>query len=114
MPTALYPSQPNAEVIVVEFVALAGETRLVRLLVDSGFTGKSSFVLSASHTDLIWAPVPAANATGALQGPQQRAWVACRVAGLAFEWSLIAILTDVSLLSLPPGASPSAVSCLGS
>lgn len=103
MASAFFPSLPSAEIIDVEFLTPVGNSRAVRLLVDSGFTGKSSFVLSNTETELVWAPVPAARAAGALQGRQQRAWVTCRVPQLSFEATLIAILSDITLLSLPRG-----------
>ena len=45
MDTMHYPSQPGAEVIDVEFLTLDGGIQTLRLLVDSGFSGRSSFVL---------------------------------------------------------------------
>ena len=55
MGTASWPSASDSEVIEVDFIKLNGESRSVRLLVDSGFTGKSSFVLSEDAIDLIHA-----------------------------------------------------------
>src|ERR1700730_2636573 len=78
------------------------QARARKLLVDSGFTGKSSVVLANDANDLIRALLPSAQATGALQGAQDRAWVTCRVPELNFECTLIAIITDISSLSLPP------------
>lgn len=45
MATAFFPSLADAEVIEVEFVRPDDSTQAMRLLVDSGFTGSSSFVL---------------------------------------------------------------------
>jgi hypothetical protein len=103
MGTVYFPSDAGAEVIDVEFVTSSGASRSLRLLVDSGFTGKSSLVLDRNGTDLVWASVPPAIASGALQGQQNRAWVTCRIPGLSFEFAVVAILGEVSLLSLPPG-----------
>jgi hypothetical protein len=102
MPTVTFPSADAAEVIEVEFAAADGYRRL-KLLVDSGFTGQSSLVLGADATDLIRAVAAPAPVIGALQGEQERAWVSCRIADLGFTHTLIAILTDLSPLSLPPG-----------
>lgn len=102
MASVSWPSRPDAEVIDVEFVPLQGAARARKLLVDSGFTGKSSVILANDANDLIRALHPAAQATGALQRAQDRAWVTCRVPELNFECTLIAIITDLSSLSLPP------------
>ena len=80
-------------------MALQGEARVLRLLVDTGFTGKSSFILSDDASDLIRAEAPPAQTTGALQGEQNRAWVTCRIPELGVEHTLIAIMTDLSVLS---------------
>jgi hypothetical protein len=71
------------------------------LLVDSGFTGESELVLSVDAEDLAWTPISSAQVTGALQGQQDRALVMCRASGLKPEWLLVAILADLSHLSLP-------------
>jgi hypothetical protein len=103
MATAYYGSLDEAEVVSVEFLTLQGEARSLQLLVDSGFTGKSSVILGKDAMDLVRAEVPPAQATGALQGPQNRAWVTCRIAGLRLQSTLIAIITDIAPLLLPPG-----------
>jgi hypothetical protein len=102
MATVYYRSLDNAEVIDVEFLTLQGGTRLLKLLVDSGFTGNSSVILSNDLSDLVHAQIPATQTSGALQGPQERGWVTCRIPELSFQRTLIAIITDISLLSLPP------------
>ena len=96
-----YPSRDNSEVIEIEFLKLDGEVRSLKLLVDSGFTGKSSFVLTDNALDLFRAEIQPANAVGALQGQQNRAWVTCRIPELSFQSTLIAIVADISSLSLP-------------
>lgn len=103
MAIVTFPSLADCEVVEVEFVVLAGGVQRRRLLVDSGFTGASSFVLGADEADLIHAAVDPAPATGALQGEQERAWVAWRVPGLSLQRASIAILTDLTPLSLPDG-----------
>ena len=103
MAFVFFPSLADADVIDLEFLRLDGDVRSLRLLVDSGFTGGSSLVLPPSASDLMRAAHSAANTSGALQGPKERGWVTCRVAGLKSEATLIAIITDTSTLSLPPG-----------
>ncbi len=102
MATVYYRSREHAEVIDVEFLTLQGGTRLLKLLVDSGFTGKSSVLLGDDAIDLIHAQVPPAQTAGALQGTHDRGWVTCRIPELSFRCALIAIITDLSPLSLPP------------
>ena len=101
MATVYYRSLDNAEVIDVEFLTLQGGTRLLKLLVDSGFTGNSSVILSNDLSDLVRAQIPATQTSGALQGPQERGWVTCRIPELSFQRTLIAIIADIAALSLP-------------
>ena len=103
MATATFPSPERAEVIEVELQTSAGDYRRLRLLVDSGFTGQSSLVLGADAADLVRAATAPAPVSGALHGEQNRAWVTCRIAAIGFQRTVIAILTDLSPLSLPPG-----------
>jgi hypothetical protein len=103
MATAYYPSLDEGEVVTVEFLTLQGDVRSRQLLVDSGFTGKSSVILGEDAVELVQAEVPPAQATGALQGPQNRAWVTCRIPALHFQRTVIAIITDIVPLLLPPG-----------
>jgi len=44
MRTTSWPSANDSELIEVEFIKLNGDARSLKLLVDTGFTGKSSFV----------------------------------------------------------------------
>lgn len=103
MASVFYPSLADADVIDVQFLKLDGDVRSLRLLVDSGFTGSSSFVLPESAIDLIRAALPAKHTTGALQGMRDRGWVTCRITGLSFHATVIAIITDTASLALPPG-----------
>jgi hypothetical protein len=103
MAVATFPSLGDCEVIEVEFTTLAGEAQRRRLLVDSGFTGASSFVLGEDDDGLIRATFDHAMATGALQGEQRRAWVTWRVPGLGLQKTSIAILANLEPLSLPEG-----------
>jgi hypothetical protein len=72
------------------------------LLVDSGFTGKSAFVLPQSATSIVQATAPASHASGALQGLQNRVVVTCRISMLFFQRSFVAILADTTALALRP------------
>ena len=51
MTTVYYPSLDDAEVIQVEFLTLQGGVRSLKLLVDSGFTGKSSVIIGNEADD---------------------------------------------------------------
>src|SRR5437667_12667036 len=73
----------------------------MKLLVDSGFVGQSSFVLAEDAAELFRAELPPTQTTGALHGLQNRAWVTCRILALSFQRTLIAIVGDISSLSLP-------------
>ena len=53
MGTVYFPSDVGAEIVDVEFVTPSGASRNLRLLVDSGFTGKSSLVLDRNDIDLV-------------------------------------------------------------
>ena len=103
MAAVYFRSLDLAEVIDVEFLTLQGGARLFKLLVDSGFSGKSSVVLGRDASELVRAQVPPAQVSGALQGAQDRGWLTCRIPGLNFQCTIIAIITDTSVLSLPPG-----------
>lgn len=103
MAAVYYRSLDSADVIEVEFLKLDGGIRSLKMLVDTGFSGRSSVVLSTEAGDLFRAMLPATQTSGALKGPQDRAWVTCSIAALQFQATLIAIVTDISALSLPPG-----------
>src|ERR1017187_8502426 len=103
MASVSFPSPEAAEIIEVDFVRLDGSTRSLKLLVDTGFTGKSSVIIGANDLDLIRAGLPATETTGALTGSQNRAWVTCRIGAMEFQATMIAIVADVSALSLPIG-----------
>jgi predicted aspartyl protease len=98
-----FASLDDCDLVEVEFVTSDGSRLVARLLVDSGFTGVSSFVLPDRLRDVAMANLSSAYAAGALTGRQQRALVCCSIAALSFERRLAAILTDLRSLSLPPG-----------
>ena len=52
MTTMTFPSGEDAEVVEVEFLSPGADNRLLTLLVDSGFTGKSSFVEHRTYLHL--------------------------------------------------------------
>jgi predicted aspartyl protease len=103
MAFAYFPSVEAAEALEVAFVKPAGEEVILRLLVDSGFTGQSSFVLPESAADLAHAQAAASRVAGALQGTQTRVVVSSRITALSFRTTGIAILADISGLALPAG-----------
>lgn len=103
MSIAHFPSLPTAETVEVVFDRPVGGEVTLRLLVDSGFTGQSSFVLPDAAADLAQAHAAASQVGGALQGTQRRAVVSCRVPALAFQAVPIAILPDTTGLALPSG-----------
>jgi hypothetical protein len=103
MNTAHFPSYDDCEVIEVEFITVAGQSRRRKLLVDSGFTGESSLILDEGEAELIVAVADSAPTSGALRGDQNRGWVTCRIPAIGFEQTAIAILTDLGPLALPAG-----------
>jgi hypothetical protein len=98
-----YPSLDDGDVVEVEFLKPDGATVFKTLLVDSGFTGQSCLILSRDAMDLSHAAVPASRTAGALAGMQPRVLIICRIPALAFQRALIAIITDIATLALPPG-----------
>jgi hypothetical protein len=103
MPIAHFSSLEHVDVLDLAFSERSGGQRTVRLLVDSGFTGESAFVLPASLKDIALAQVSASEVTGAIQGTHSRSFVLCHVSALTFHYAAFAIITDVGSLSLPPG-----------
>ena len=103
MPTVSLPSRPEVEVIEIRFLTVDGREKPQTLLVDSGFTGQSSFILADDALDLVQSAATSCQAAGALNGPQQRVLVTCRIPELSFERSFLAILADLSQLALPAG-----------
>jgi hypothetical protein len=103
MAIAYFSSFAEGETIEVEFSKPQGGEVKFRLLVDSGFTGQSCFVLPEGAESLAQAPALASEAAGALHGMQTRVVVLCRIAELSFQVEAIAILADVAHLSLPAG-----------
>ncbi len=103
MARIFYPSLDDGDVVDVQFLKPDGALVSQTLFVDSGFTGQSCLILSQNATDLAHAVAPASRTAGALEGMQHRVVVRCRIPALAFQRTLIAIVTDIASLSLPPG-----------
>jgi len=104
MAIAYFPSLREADTLEVTFAKPLGGEKALRLLVDSGFTGQSCFVLPANEDDVAHAAAPTSQVVGALQGAQKRVVVSCRIDALSFQIAAIAILADTSTLALPPEA----------
>ena len=102
MAIVYFPGLDHADVVDVQFLKPDGSTVRMTLLVDSGFTGQSSFVLPADAEKFAQAAAIPSRTAGALTGTQRRVVVTCRIAGLSFQRSMIAILAEVSALNLPP------------
>lgn len=96
-----FESRDDCDLVEVQFVSSHGSLSDVRLLVDSGFTGASSFVLSDKLRKLALANLSSAHAAGALMGRQPRVLVQCRIPTVLFDRKLSAILADLEPLSLP-------------
>ena len=91
MATVYFESLEDCDLVEVEFVNSYGGQSAVRLFVDSGFTGASSFVLSDDLRELALANLSSAHA-GALTGRQQRVLVRCSNSAISFVRNLSAIL----------------------
>lgn len=102
MAIVFFDSLNDCEINEVELVSPEGESVQKRLLIDSGFTGESCLILSTELGPFALATIAASHATGALHGRQTRILMTCRVPELTFQRNLIAIVTDVGALSLPP------------
>lgn len=102
MTTVCFPSRDDCDVVELQLVGPNGHAVVHRLLVDCGFTGESSLVLPTEARAFAEAIVSASFASGAIQGRQSRVLVTCQIPVLACRLQLIAILADVSSLSLPP------------
>jgi hypothetical protein len=101
MPTAYFPSLEQADTLDIVFSKPNGGEVPLRLLVDSGFTGRSCFVLPENAVDLEHAPAADVQVLGALHGSQKRSVVADGIPALSFQFEALAILTDISSLALP-------------
>jgi len=103
MPTIHFASLPDAEIVSAEFEKLDGSIIARHLPVDTGFSGASGVLLSIQDADLMWAKLPFANTSGALQGQQQRGVVRVGIAGLLAPRGMAALFADLTSLSLPAG-----------
>ena len=96
-----FTSRDDCDVIEIELIGPQSESLSARLFVDSGFTGDSCLIVSEDANRLALAKVSAVQTAGALEGTQPRVLLNCRVPALAFQRNLVAIVTDISVLSLP-------------
>ncbi|MBI1832882.1 MAG: hypothetical protein HYR84_15695 [Planctomycetes bacterium] len=103
MAIAFFPSLARAEAVDVSFSTLQGGETTLHLLVDSGFTGDSSFVLSQSAQDLALVPAPSLLAVGAIQGMQYRAVVFFHIPTLSMHATAIAVFANLTSMALPAG-----------
>jgi predicted aspartyl protease len=103
MPIAYFPSLEQADTLDIVFAKPSGGDVPLRLLVDSGFTGRSCFVLPENAVDLEHAPATDSQLVGALHGSQKRSVVAGGIPALSPQFEALAILTDISSLALPAG-----------
>ncbi len=103
MAIAYFPSSDDADIIEVAFATTTGVDLNYRLLVDSGFSGSISLVLSQDIQELATIPAPASHAYGAIQGVQKRVIVFCRMPAISFQTTAVAIVSDLSPMSLPSG-----------
>src|SRR5260370_10115365 len=94
MGIAFFPSLAQADIVEVSVSRRQGGETILRLVVDSGFTGESSFVLAKDAIDLALMPMPSLSAMGAIQGIQQRVLVFYHVAVLTVDATAIAVLAD--------------------
>lgn len=68
MASVYFPSLEGAEVIEAAFVNLQGGTRRLQLLVDTGFSGRSSVILDVDAVDLFRAALSPTQVAGARLG----------------------------------------------
>lgn len=104
MAVVSFPFYLDCPVVEVQFQRInESGTVARRLLVDSGFTGQSAFVLpSADEALVVQRLAPETETTGALHGRHRRIWVACTMPLIGFRDTLLAICTDLTPLALPP------------
>ena len=99
-----FPFFHGVPTVIVSFELPTHGQQQRRLLVDSGFTGKSAFVLSQDDAaNFKKRSAAGSRIAGALAGPHQRVWVKCSLPALDFKAHLMAISADLRGLSLPPG-----------
>ena len=103
MAIAYFESLTDCDVIELDIIASENQPIPTRLFVDSGFTGASCLILPEEYRRFSLATIMASQASGALQGRQDRILLTCRIPSLSFERNVIAVATDVSSLSLPSG-----------
>lgn len=105
MHVARFPFFQHLPTVLVSLEARKGRSFLTRrLLVDSGFTGRSALVLSSGDAEMARRRfAPSSEVAGAIEGSRDRVWVKLAVPDIAFATSTIAISSDLAPLSLLPG-----------
>ena len=105
MPVAHFSFFQQLPTVLLTFHTSGPREAIVRrLLIDSGFTGKSAFVLSPDDCERFRQRyAPPSQVTGALVGAHQRVWVKCSIPTLGFDTNLVAISSDLASCSLPAG-----------
>lgn len=105
MPVARFAFFQQLPAIVVTFQPSGPHLAIERrLLVDSGFSGQSAFVLSPADCDRFRRRrAPRSQVAGALVGSHQRVWVKGSIATLRFSAHCIALSSDLAACSLPTG-----------
>jgi hypothetical protein len=103
MAIAYFPSLSDADIIEVAFATTHGSDLNLHLLVDSGFTGSSSFVLSPNVGYLALGPAFPGHVFGAIHGAQLRVIVNCSIPVLSYQATVVSILADLTPLGLPAG-----------
>ncbi len=100
--TPYFRDVPTVTVAFWEAKSVQPVTR--RLMIDSGFTGLSSFVLSADDCVRFkrW-PAEPGRIRGAITGIHNRCWVKCSISELNFNGLLVSVASDFSTLPLPKG-----------
>lgn len=104
MAVASFSFYLDCPIVDVQFQRADGPGTVARrMLIDSGFTGPSAFVLPlADEALLVQRLAPETETAGALHGRHRRIWVACTMPPINFRDTLLAICTDLTPLVLPP------------
>ena len=101
MAIAYFASLEQADVMEVVFDKADGGEVALCLLVDSGFTGESCFVLPTANGNVHQAQATDSQLSGALKGPQKRSVVTGAIPALSVRFEALAVVADLSHLTLP-------------
>jgi hypothetical protein len=103
MAIAYFASLSNADIVEIALIAPQGAIVNLRLLVDTGFAGSSSLLLSFNVAALAIGPAFPGHAYGAIHGLQSRVVVVCGIPSLSYQATAVAMLADLAPINLPPG-----------